>query len=179
MSRAAIRYAKAVLDLSSQNGTSKETFSEMKDVLNTLQGSKELDLMLKSPLIKQEDKRAVLKEVFSNYSDTVLSLMDILIDNKRGNLLGDVAKNYISLYNSSINAVDAVVTTAISLDETLEDKVLTKVKELTGATEVTLINKVDPAIIGGFVLRVGDTQYDASIAHNFEELRKEFKQAYN
>jgi len=175
MSRAAIRYAKAVLELSSQNGTSKVTLSEMKDVLNTLQGSKDLQLMLKSPVTKQEDKRAVLKEIFSNYSETVLSLMDILIDNKRGNLLGDVAKNYISLYNTSVNAVDAVVITAIPLDTTLEEKVLAKVKELTGATEVTLINKVDPAIIGGFILRVGDTQYDASIANNFEELRKQFK----
>lgn len=179
MSRAAIRYAKAVLDLSSENGTSKETFIEMKDVLKTLQGSKELELMLKSPLIKLEDKRAVLKEVFNNYSETILSLMDILIDNKRGGLLETVTENYISLYNTSINAVEAFVTTAIDLDDTLEQKVLDKVKELTGATEVTLINKVDPAIIGGFVLRVGDTQYDASIANNFEELRKEFKQAYN
>lgn len=175
MSRAAIRYAKAVLDLSSQNGTSKETFNEMNDVLKTLEGSKELELMLKSPLIKQEDKRAVLKEVFSNYSETILSLMDILIDNKRGGLLEKVAEKYISLYNTSINAVEALVTTAIDLDDALEQKVLNKVKELTGATEVTLINKVDPAIIGGFVLRVGDTQYDASIANNFEELRKEFK----
>lgn len=175
MSRAAIRYAKAVLDLSSQNGTSKQVFSEMKDVLNTLQGSKELQLMLKSPVVKQDDKRSVLKEVFNNYSDTVLSLMDILIDNKRGGLLEKIAKNYISLYNTSINAVEATVTTAIDLDDALEQKVLNKVKELTGATEVTLINKVDPSIIGGFVLRVGDTQYDASIANNFEELRKEFK----
>src|SRR5690606_27218589 len=94
---------------------------------------------------------------------------------KRGGLLEKVAKNYISLYNTSINAVEAVVITAIELDDVLEQKVLTKVKELTGATEVNLINKVDPAIIGGFVLRVGDTQYDASIANNFEELRKEFK----
>ena len=108
-------------------------------------------------------------------AEVILSLMDILIDNKRGGLLEKVADNYISLYNTSINAVEAIVTTAIDLDDALEQKVLSKVKELTGATEVTLINKVDPAIIGGFVLRVGDTQYDASIANNFEELRKEFK----
>jgi F-type H+-transporting ATPase subunit delta len=175
MSRAAIRYAKAVLDLSSENGNSEKVFTEMKNVLNTLQGSKELQMMLKNPVVKQEDKRAVLKEIFSNYSETVLSLMDILIDNKRGGLLEKVAKNYISLYNTSINAVEALVTSAIDLDDALEQKVLAKVKELTGATEVTLIKKVDPAIIGGFVLRVGDTQYDASIANNFEELRKEFK----
>lgn len=175
MSRAAIRYSKAILELSSQNGNSQEVFNEMKNVLKTLQGSKELQLMLKSPVVKQDDKRAVLKEVFKDNTEVISSLMDILIDNKRGGLLIDVAKNHISLYNASVNAVEAVVTTAVQLDEALEQKVLSKVKELTGATQVTLTNKVDPAILGGFVLRVGDTQYDASIANNFEELRKEFK----
>jgi F-type H+-transporting ATPase subunit delta len=179
MSRAAVRYAKAVLELSTQKGTHKATFEEMKDVLKTLQCSKELRLMLKSPVVKQEDKRAVLKEVFANSSEVVLSLMDILIDNKRGSLIEAVAENFISIYNTSIGAVEATVTTAVPLDSELEKKVFEKLKELTGATDVTLINKVDPALIGGFVLRVGDMQYDASIANNFEQLRKEFKLAYN
>lgn len=175
MSRAAIRYAKAVLELSTQKGTQKTTFDEMKDVLKTLQESKELRLMLKSPVVKQEDKRAVLKEIFTGKSELVLSLMDILIDNKRGNLIEAVAQNFITVYNSSMGAVEAVVTTAIPLEAGLEQKVFAKVKELTGASDVTLVNKVDPALIGGFVLRVGDMQYDASIANNFEQLKKEFK----
>ena len=179
MSRAAVRYAKAVLELSTQKGTQKVAFEEMKDVLKTLQESKELRLMLKSPVVKQEDKRAVLKEVFANNSELVLSLMDILVDNKRGSLIEAVAENFILLYNLSIGAVDAIVTTAIPLDTDIEQKVFAKVKELTGASDVTLVNKVDPALIGGFVLRVGDMQYDASIANNFEQLRKKFKQAYN
>lgn len=175
MSRAAVRYAKAVLELSTQKGTQKVAFEEMKDVLKTLQESKELRLMLKSPVVKQEDKRAVLKEVFANNSELVLSLMDILVDNKRGSLIEAVAENFILLYNLSIGAVDAIVTTAIPLDTDIEQKVFAKVKELTGASDVTLVNKVDPALIGGFVLRVGDMQYDASIANNFEQLKKEFK----
>lgn len=175
MSRAAIRYAKAVLELSIQNGTQKTTFDEMKDVLKTLQESKELRLMLKSPVVKQEDKRAVLKEIFTGKSELVLSLMDILVDNKRGRLIEAVAENFITLYNNSTGAVEAIVTTAIPLDTDLEKKVFAKVKELTGASDVSLINKVDPALIGGFVLRVGDMQYDASIANNFEQLKKEFK----
>lgn len=179
MSRAAVRYAKAVLELSTQRGTQKETFEEMKGVLKTVQDSKELRLMLKSPVVKQEDKRVVLKEIFSNSSEVVLSLMDILIDNKRSRLIEAITENFISIYNTSIGAVEALVTTAIPLDSDLEHKVFEKVKELTGAVDVTLINKVDPALIGGFVLRVGDMQYDASIANNFEQLRKEFKQAYN
>ena len=179
MSRAAARYAKAVLELSIQKGTKRETFEQMKDVLNTLQGSKELKVMLKSPVVKQADKRAALKQIFSNSTEVILNLMDMLIDNKRGNLLEAVAENFITQYNTSIGAVEAEVSSAIPLDSILEQKVFDKIKEITGATEVRLINKVDPTIIGGFVLRVGDMQYDASIANNFEQLKKEFKQAYN
>jgi F-type H+-transporting ATPase subunit delta len=179
MSRAAVRYAKAVLELSTQRGTQKVTFEEMKGVLKTLQDSKELRLMLKSPVVKQEDKRAVLKEVFSNSTEDILSLLDVLIDNKRSSLIEAIAENFISIYNTSIGAVEASVTTAVPLDSNLEQKVFEKLKELTGATDVSLFNIVDPDLIGGFVLRVGDMQYDASIANNFEQLRKKFNQAYN
>lgn len=171
--RAAIRYAKAILEIASEAGTSKEVYAEMNAIQNSLEGSKELQQMLKSPLIKQEDKRAVLKEVFKDASKPTLNLFDILIDNKRGVLLSSVAESYISQYNKQEGIIEALVTTAIPLDAELEQKVLAKVKELSGANQVSLLNKVDPAIIGGFVLRVGDIEYNASIANNFEQLKKE------
>ncbi len=173
MSRAAIRYAKAVLDLTSETNTSKEVYGEMKNIQKSIDGSRELQLMLKSPIVKQEDKRAVLQEVFQGNSKTTLNLIDVLVDNKRANLLENVAESFIKQYNQQEGIIEAVVTTAIPLDENLEAQVLAKVKELTNATNVSLINNVDPAIIGGFILRVGDMQYNASIANNFDQLKKE------
>ncbi|NCT18840.1 MAG: ATP synthase F1 subunit delta [Flavobacteriaceae bacterium CG_4_8_14_3_um_filter_34_10] len=173
MSRAAIRYAKAVLDLTSEASTSKEVYGEMKDVQKTIEGSKELQLMLKSPIVKHEDKRAVLKEIFQGNSKTILSLMDILLNNKRVNLLEGIAESYISQYNKQEGIIEALVTTAIPLEESLKQKVMAKVKELTGATNVILTKKLDPSILGGFILRVGDMQYNASIANNFDQLKKE------
>lgn len=175
MSRAAIRYAKAVLDLTSEASTSKEVYGEMKDVQKTIEGSKELQLMLKSPIVKQEDKRAVLQEIFQENSKTILNLMDVLMDNKRPNLLEGVAESYISQYNKQEGVVEALVTTAMPLEEHLEQKVMAKIKELTGATNVLLTKKIDPSILGGFILRVGDMQYNASIANNFDQLKKELK----
>jgi len=174
MSRGAIRYAKAVLGLAEEKGNAKEVFGEMKMISQTLNGNEELRSFLGNPVIKLEDKKAVLLEIFTNTSEITSNLLGLLSDNKRTELLQSIADNYVQLYNRRSNAVEAEVITAVELNKELENKVLAKVKELTHATEVTLINKVDPAIIGGFVLRVGDLQYDASIVNHFEKLKKSF-----
>ena len=79
-----------------------------------------------------------------------------------------------SLYNESKGLQAATVITAVAITPELETKVLAKVTELTGSTEVDLENIVDESIIGGFVLRVGDTQYNASIASQLGKLKREF-----
>lgn len=91
MSRAAIRYAKAVLDLATDSGNVTAVLEDMKSVEATLEGSKDLRMALQSPMIKDSDKRAVLKEVFANTSNETQGLLDLLVDNKRANILGNVA----------------------------------------------------------------------------------------
>lgn len=174
MSRAAIRYAKAVLDLAKDNGSVEAVLNDMKSVKSTIEGSKELRSALNSPIIKADDKRAVLRQVFASGTKETLGLVDVLVDNSRANLLGGVADSFIAEYNKSNNIESATVTTAVALTPELEAKVLAKVKELTGSTNVTLTNEIDESIIGGFVLRVGDTQYNASIASQLGKLKREF-----
>ena len=69
----------------------------------------------------------------------------------------------------------AVVTTAAPLTAALEKVVLAKAKQLSSA-EISLENKVDPSIVGGFILRIGDLQYNASVAHQLEQLERELTQ---
>ena len=69
------------------------------------------------------------------------------------------------------------VTTAVSLTEALSEKVLAKVKELTGSDKVTLKSTIDESIIGGFILRIGDLQYNASIANNLAKIKREFSKS--
>ncbi len=173
-SRAALRYAKAVIQNSKEDNTSDLVFGDMQSVKDTIEGSKELRLMLQSPIIKTNDKREALLAIFKNQSETIKKLINLLVDNKRAHLLGDVAASYVHLHNEAKGVKTAKVTTAVPLSETLEEKVLAKVKELTGSNSVTLENTVDPSIIGGFVLRVGDLQYDASIANKLDNLKREF-----
>jgi len=173
-SRAAIRYAKAVLDQANEAKIGNVVFGDMKSVATTIENSKELRIVLSSPVIKGEDKKQALHKIFEGNSDVTKSLIDILTANKRIDLLGGVASSYVDLYNQAQGVKVAEVTTAVPLSSELETKVLAKVKEMTGSESVSLVNKIDETIIGGFILRVGDLQYNASIANQLDSIKREF-----
>lgn len=177
MSRAAIRYAKAVLDQANQANLSEVVFGDMKSVEATIAGSKELRNVLQSPVIKGKEKKQALLKIFEGTSDVTKGLIEVVSTNNRINLLGNVASSYISLYNESKGVKVAHVTTAVPLSSALEDQVLSKVKEMTGSSNVTLHSKIDETIIGGFILRVDDLQYNASIANKLANLEREFSTA--
>ncbi|MEH6764187.1 MAG: ATP synthase F1 subunit delta [Aequorivita antarctica] len=177
MSRAAIRYAKAILQKSNENNTESVVFGDMQSVYKTIEDSRELQAVLQSPVIKANDKKEALLKIFNGQSEITHSLINILVANKRTSLLGNVAKSYIDLYNEVQGVKVATVTTAVPLSSELEGKVMSKIKELTGSEKVTLNNEIDPALIGGFILRVGDIQYNASIANQFGNLKREFSKS--
>ena len=175
--KAAIRYAKAVLQQANETNVAEVMFDDMQSVYTTIEGSKELRSVLKSPVVKLSEKNDALLSIFSKLSDTTKRLIQVLVDNKRVALLGNVASSYIDLYNESKGVKIAKVTTAVPLTPALENKVLAKVKELTGSASVTLENAIDASIIGGFILRVGDLQYNASIANQLGNIKREFSKS--
>ncbi|MFD2542865.1 ATP synthase F1 subunit delta [Lacinutrix gracilariae] len=171
--RAAIRYAKAVLSLATDNNTTEVVNNDMELINNTVAQSKDLKDMLYSPVISSSIKKSALLEVFKGINPATVNLIDTLITNKRTDLLPQVAAKFITLYEQQKGSQIATVTTAVPLTEALQDKVLAKVKELTGK-EAAIKNIVDESILGGFILRVGDTQYNASIANQLSKLKREF-----
>ncbi|MGB5942586.1 MAG: ATP synthase F1 subunit delta [Leeuwenhoekiella sp.] len=173
-SRAASRYAKAVLAQASEEKNEELIYGNMKSIAQTLSSSKELRDVLNSPVIKADKKRDILREIFSDSQQVVKNLFDVLIDRNRTGILDDISEAYISVYNKAHGVVVAKVTTAVPLDAKLEAEILAKVKELTGSQKVNLEHKIDEDIIGGFILRIGDTQYDASAANQLDRIREEF-----
>lgn len=176
-SRAAIRYAKAMLQEANDATTAKVVFDDMESVYGTIKASKELQIVLSSPVINANDKREALLAIFEHLSKNTKSLIRVLVENQRTSLLADVSKKYIELYNEAQGVKVAQVTTAIALSSELEEKVLAKVKELTGSTKVSIENKIDASIIGGFILRIGDLQYNASIANSLASIKREFSKS--
>lgn len=172
-SRAAIRYAKAVLSLATDNGSAEAVNADMKQIANAIAENVELKAVMLSPVVRSSDKKSVLVSIFKDANTATVNLIDVLIANKRLSLLGDVAVKYTQLYDQLRETQIAKVTSATPLSKELEEKVLAKVKELTGKT-TEIENTVDESILGGFILRVGDLQYDASIANKLNNLKREF-----
>jgi len=173
-SRAAQRYAKALLDLATEQNSQESINKEVRDIHQTLANSQELRNVLKSPVVKPASKVASLKAIFKTAPVSVQNLFKVLANNNRIADLNLVTKKFIELYDERNNVKVATVTTAETLTPEMEAKILSKVKALTGS-EVTLKNKIDQEILGGFILRIGDQQYDASIQGKLNDLKARFK----
>jgi F-type H+-transporting ATPase subunit delta len=171
--RAAIRYAKAVLSLANDQNATDVVNNDMKLIVKTIANNKDLSDMLQSPVARFSEKKAVLLEVFKDSNTITKNLVDTLITNKRISILEEVASQYNQLFDELRGTQIAKVTTAIPLTEELKLKVLAKVKELT-EKNVEVENIVDQSILGGFILRIGDIEYNASIINKLSKLKREF-----
>lgn len=170
--RAAIRYATAILDLSNSKGTSETVNNDMKSIASTIKGNEELSTFIQNPTIKVEVKEKALLEVFATVDNVTKGLLHLLFENKRFEILEVIAVEYSKLFDIMNNVEVAKVTTAIAMDTALEAKVLAKIATLSDK-KITIENTVDPSIIGGFILRIGDQQYNASVANRLQILKRE------
>jgi F-type H+-transporting ATPase subunit delta len=171
-SRAAIRYAKAILEMAQAAGNAAPVNDDMSQIASTMKDNKELRDFIVSPTIKAEVKESALKEVFAGSQNITQGLFRLLFENKRFEILEQVAVQYGIQFDELNGREEAVVTTAFPITPELEAKVLEKAKILSNK-ELVLHNIVDPAIIGGFILRVGDKQFNASVANSLTTLKRE------
>jgi len=173
--RAALRYAKAILNLAKERGIADEINNDMLLIDRTIKENHELLNMLKSPIIKSAVKKSILTELFGKKINTIsLGLINLLIENKRLPLLPLVAIEYTVIYDFLKGVEIAQVTSAVPLNKDLENRILKKVRQMSGK-DITLKNIIDPSILGGFILRVGDKQYDSSISGQLNQLKSRFE----
>jgi F-type H+-transporting ATPase subunit delta len=170
--RAAIRYAKAILDLANSKGVAEAVNNDMKSIASAIDTNIELSTFIQNPTTKVEVKESALLEVFADVNGVTKGLFHLLFENKRFEILDAIAVEYSRVFDESNGIEIAKVTTAIPMDATLEAKVLAKVATLSDK-KITIENIVDPAIIGGFILRIGDQQYNASVANRLQVLKRE------
>ena len=121
--RAAMRYAKALLDFAIEGQEEKNVFDEMQNILTVMQSSKDLDDVLNNPVLPTKQKRLIIKEVFNKSSNPTERLFDLLSKNNREGILDVVAQKYLELYDKYQGKVIATVTTAVPLNTVEEVKV--------------------------------------------------------
>jgi F-type H+-transporting ATPase subunit delta len=174
--RASGRYAKSLIDLALEKSELEKIYADVQLIRHTIRENRELAAMLKSPVIKTEKKKLILDAVFSKaITTTTNAFLQLLATHRREDLLEMVCDNFIQQYKEHKKILTAVITTAFGLDEEMRKKVYELVKKQLNS-EIELVEKVNKNLIGGFIIRVGDKQNDASIMGKLRELERTFKE---
>jgi F-type H+-transporting ATPase subunit delta len=170
----ASRYAKSLIDLAQEQNIVDAVKADMDLFLHTLKGSSELAAVLANPIISQAKKINVLEAVFGGkVNKASIMFFKLMINKGRGEVLYFTALEYINLFNIKRNITKAKVTSATALSDANKKTLVDELQKAIGGT-VVLYTKIDPSLIGGFVLNVGDRQVDTSIAASLRKMKKEF-----
>ena len=170
--RAAIRYAKAILEIADSKKVATQVSADMALITSTINTNAELNIFIQSPTINVDQKENALLEIFANANAVTKSLFRLLKENKRFEILDAIALEYNKLFDIMNGVEVAKVTTAIAMDAALEAKVSAKIATFSDK-KITIENTIDPSIIGGFILRIGDKQYNGSVANRLQVLKRE------
>jgi len=172
--RATLRYAKALFSLANEQDKLDQCQEDMQCIVDICSKSKELVQLLKSPIIKTDQKKVVLNKLFYDKMDGLsASFINIITKKRREPLLDGIAKSYITLYREHKNIETAHVTTVVNLDDELKKEVIDFIKKFE-KKQVELTEKIDENIIGGAIIRMGDKQIDASVRTSIHKLKQTF-----
>lgn len=168
------RYAKSLLSLAKTQNVLESAKNDMLLISNSLKGSSELRVLLQSPIVPSDKKISILEGVFGMHiSQLSKAYLQIIVKKRREAFLNEIALSFINLYNKEMGIAIAKLSCAHPLDANMEQKILAIVKQET-QKDVQMHVQINPMLIGGFVLTVGDKQIDASIKRQLQNLRKQF-----
>lgn len=172
--KVAKRYAKALLDLAKEQGIAELINKDMIFILKTCEAIKALAYLMRNPIVNPDKKLSILKQIFEKKLNKLsFSFIEIILRKRREIYIETIAKEFIETYKKHKGIETAIITSASGLDEKLRKEVIEIVKNSV-KSEVELVEKVDKRLIGGLILRVGDMQYDLSIAKSLKKLTREF-----
>ena len=172
-SRAASRYAKSLLSLAIEQKELEGVNKDMNFVASTCKSSADLQLLLKSPIVKTDKKLSILSAIFAkNTGKMVSSFIELITKKKREAIIMDIAIAFGEQYNAHKNITSAKVSTAIGIDSALKDKIMAIVKKASKG-EVELEEEINKDLIGGFIIKIGDQQLDSSIHSKLQKLKRE------
>ncbi len=172
----ASRYAKSLIDLAAEQNSVEPVKKDIELFLETCRVNPQLQAILKNPIISLDKKANILDGLFGDkLNKMILSFFKIVVRKGRSQVLYATGKEFINQYNILKNVVKSTVTSASPLSQDNIAQIEEVVKQATKG-EVILTAQVDPDLIGGFILKVGDKQFDTSLSSKLNKLKKEFQQ---
>lgn len=174
ISKAARRYSKALLQSALEQDILDDVVNDVRFILATVKNSRELTVFLNSPVITPEDKKQALSSIFDEHiSKETRSLLRLLSEKQRENLLQDICLGFIKLYNEYKGIIQVDVTSAFELDEKEKKSLHEALIQSTGK-KVEMDVQIDPDIMGGIIVKIDDTVLDGSVRHKIRKLKNQF-----
>ncbi len=166
------RYAQALYEEAAHQQRVERVDEDIALIREALETSRELVVFFESPVVPRQKKKAVVQALFAERVEpTTLSFLRLLIEKKREALFADVVQAYRALRDEQLGIIEARARVASSLSEDEERFLVQALERLTGA-RVRLKVEQDASLVGGLVVRIGDTVYDGSVRHQLASLRE-------
>jgi len=174
-SKVAKRYAQGLLDFTNESGQTATVFSEMKDVVKVMSESADLNKFFLTPYIDSKKKIEVANEIFKSFSVSSQNLIKLVIKHGRESQLKNIAQEFINKVEDLSGVQRVTLTTATPLSKENLDQILRSTNLVNADSNFDLTVNVKPEILGGYVLRVGDQQVDASVKTKLNQVKKDFQ----
>jgi F-type H+-transporting ATPase subunit delta len=170
VSKASGRYAKALLELAEEHDVLEQTLQDVLFIKETIDGSRDLLLFLKSPIIKPEKKVAVLEEIFGGeVSELVHKFITLIARKNRQSMIDQIVNSFIEIYNDHAGIIEAQISVAEKLTDKQLERVRSRIADVTGK-KVQINENVDESLRGGMAIKIADTVIDGTVKHKLEQL---------
>lgn len=175
VSRIANRYATPLLELAGEQNQLDEVREDIRLFEGVLESNRDFLLMLQSPIISNRKKATILDEVFKGkVSELTAQFFQLVARKNRERFLPDIAREFVKLYNNKLGFQEAKLTTATAIDAPLKAAFEKLVSDITGKKPI-LREEVDPTMIGGYALKLGDRQLDETVLSQLNDLKLKFQ----
>jgi F-type H+-transporting ATPase subunit delta len=169
------RYAKALFEFAIEQNALEEIKKDIELLLQVIVQNKDFRMLLKSPIVKPGRKVRIIKEIFTGkVSDISLRYFEIITSKRREAYMEGITEEFIILYKEYKNIVTTNFQTVVPMDASIKRQVIKLMEGQTGGT-IDFIEEINKDLIGGFVLSYDNKKYDASIAKEISNLKKDFE----
>lgn len=174
-SKVAKRYAQGLLNFTQESRNTDSVFTEMGDIVKTIEKSKELQSFFASPIIDVKKKVSIALEIFKDFSPVTKSMLQLIIKQGRESQMQNIAQEFINKVEDMNGVQRITITSASALSAENISNILKSSELVNHDNKFDVKSIINPEILGGYILRVGDQQVDASVKSKLSKLKKEFQ----
>lgn len=167
----AVRYAKALLDIAQEQQKIEEVAADMTYLKKVNAETIDFQVLLKSPVVNSHKKIEIFRSIFGSFNSVSLLFIELITKNRRESLLAEIAEAFEDQLNELKGIVPVKIITATKLDDNLRSEIVKKIEANVKGTP-KIVEEVNPEIIGGFIIRIDDKQFDASVLQQLNNLKQ-------